>query len=85
VNDLKVQGRLTAMALVLAAFPYPVDLLWNILRCIQKTEKSDFIRSVCPYVCGCPSAWNLAPITHIFMKFNFLKKICPQNSSFIKI
>jgi hypothetical protein len=43
---------MTAMALVLAAFPYPVDLLWNIFRCIQKTEKSDYyLHHVSPSIC----------------------------------
>jgi len=42
---------MTAMALVLVAFPCPVDLLWNIFRCIQKIEKSDYyLHHVCPSI-----------------------------------
>jgi len=58
VNDLRVQWRMTAMALVLAAFPYPVDLLWNIFRCIQKTEKSDYyLHHVSSSICRWLSIW----------------------------
>jgi hypothetical protein len=70
------------MALVLVAFPYPVDLLGNILGAFRKLRKATiFIKSVHPYVCGHPSAWNnLAPTIQLFIKFDiseFLNKICP--------
>jgi hypothetical protein len=61
------------MALVLVAFPYPVDLLCNILGAFRKLRKATttFIMSVHPYVCGHPSAWNnLAPTIQLFMKFD---------------
>ena len=67
--------------MVLVAFPYPVDLLWNILGAFRKLRKVTiiFIMSVHPYVCGCPPTWNnLAPTIQIFMKFNiseFLKNL----------
>jgi len=50
-----------------------------------RDETIRFIMSVCPSVLSVRlSAWNSAPTGRIYFKFDF-SKICPENSSFIKI